>query len=116
MAKGERRTKGSGTVYQLPSGRWNAQGTVGGNRRSKVAETRREAEKILREMLSQADRGIFLRPERVTVAEWLERWLSAHAKAKLRPETHLSYALIVRVHLAPAFGHLRVIQLQRAHL
>ncbi|MDP9380444.1 MAG: site-specific integrase [Chloroflexota bacterium] len=112
--KDERRTKGTGTVYQSSSGKWVAQATLQGKRKAISCATKREAETKLREMLSDADKGIILASGKAKVGEWLTEWIET--KPKLRPETRKSYALIIRVHLAPALGHIKLSDLQRAHL
>ncbi len=112
--KDERRTKGTGTVYQSSSGKWVAQATLQGKRKAISCATKREAETKLREMLSDADKGIILASGKAKVGEWLTEWIET--KPKLRPETRKSYALVVRVHLAPALGHLKLSDLQRTHL
>jgi len=46
---------------------------------------------------------------KITVAEWLDRWLSDYKKLDLRPTTWESYEYLVRVHIKPAIG---AVQLQ----
>ncbi len=114
---GKRRTKGTGTVVQTPSGKYIGQAMILGKRRSTVVcRTEREAEKALREMLGNADQGILPPKDKLTVAQWLDRWLEFIAPQKLRPETLKSYALQIRVHLKPTLGHIRLADLQRAHV
>lgn len=71
---GSRRTKGTGSVYQLPNGKYIGQARLQGNRRStSVCKTEREAEKLLRQILSEADKGIILSAEKWTVAQRPDR-------------------------------------------
>ncbi len=111
-----RRTKGTGTIVPTAAGSFIAQATIHGKRRSVTRPTRREAERALREMLSNADQGILPPKEKLTVAQWLDRWLEHTAPQKLRAETLKSYHLQVRVHVKPALGYIKLADLQRAHL
>lgn len=47
-------------------------------------------------------------PERQTVQEFLDRWLSDIIKPKKAPRTHESYAAEIRRHLGPGLGHHRL--------
>ncbi len=116
MASERRRTKGSGTVWQADSGNWVARATIAGRRRSATCGTKREAEAALRKMLVDADRGLLVREDKLTVGEYLEVWSRDIAPVRLRVETLKSYQLIIRVHLLPVLANIKLSQLNRAHL
>ena len=42
--------------------------------------------------------------------------MTSASEAKSAPKTHHSYALLVRLHLVPGLGHLRLGRLQPEHL
>lgn len=69
-----------------------------------IKGTKNDAEKRLAELLYQLDNGAFIKPSKVTLAEYLERWLREYAWANLAPRTAEGYELIVRRHLIPALG------------
>lgn len=69
-----------------------------------VRGTKKDAERELTRLLGQLEDGTFVEPSKLTVAEFLERWLSDHAKDRVSAKTFERYAEIVRKHLAPALG------------
>ena len=58
-----------------------------GRRRVTVRGTKRDAEKRLSELLHQLDNGIFIRPGKTTLSEYLERWVKEYAWPNLSPRT-----------------------------
>ncbi|MFC1945578.1 tyrosine-type recombinase/integrase [Chloroflexota bacterium] len=70
--------------------------TVNGNKK--------EAEKRLNELIHQLDIGMFVKPGKDTVADYLNRWLKDYAYTNLSPKTAEGYDSIITRHLNPAFG------------
>ncbi|MDP2919614.1 MAG: tyrosine-type recombinase/integrase [Dehalococcoidia bacterium] len=81
-----------------------------------VKGTKKEAEKRLSEILNQLDTGMFMRPGKTTLAEYLERWLKDYAKPNLSPRGYERYESICRVHLIPSLGNIPLTQLKPEHL
>jgi integrase len=50
-------------------------------------------------------RGTFVVPERLTLGQWLEVWLTTYKAPRVRRLTQDNYARIVHNHLTPALGH-----------
>jgi hypothetical protein len=90
-----------------------AMSTTGANRT--VHGTRRDAEKVRRALLSAKDEHRLVMPENVTVGAFLERWLRDHGPA-VRSTPLDGYRLIVRKHLFPALGHVRLDRLAPMHV
>jgi integrase len=63
----------------------------------------------------KAEEDSFVHDERITVAEYLDYWLSV-VETTVRPRTHKRYSEYVRVHAVPVIGHLRLTQLKPLHL
>lgn len=111
---GKKRGHGTGSVVQLPDGRW--QGRVSywdaGHLRRKAVygRTRAEVERKLRTLLTNLEQGILPSPERLTLRQYLEDWLGAQG-ARLRPSTARQYAQTIRNHICPALGHERLASL-----
>ena len=70
-------------------------------------ERKRDAEAAEREALTQRDRGTLLDPKTTTVSALLDEWLSTKTGAITANSMH-DYALIIRKHLRPALGGIRV--------
>jgi integrase len=67
--------------------------------------TRREAEAARFEVLNSINSGAFVRPDRVTVREFLEdEWLPSQRPPALEESTHRSYTHYVRLHVVPYIG------------
>lgn len=81
-----------------------------------VKGTKKDAEKRLADLLHQIDAGIFLRPSKITLAEFLDRWLKDYVHPNMSPRTAECYEHIVRTHLIPSLGQLPLSQLRPEHL
>jgi len=68
--------------------------------------TRKHAEKLLAERLTQISRGEFIEPKRATSEEFKDTWMEKYAEGEgsIRPSTLTSYRGFFRNHLIPAFG------------
>jgi integrase len=109
-----KRTNGEGTVYRRDQGS-EAAYYVDGRRRTFRAKTSREARERLESSLRRSERGQPLLDEQLTVAGFLEYWLTA-IEPTIRPSTHKRYREYVRVHTIPQIGRLRLVQLTPLHL
>lgn len=110
------------SIYRRKSGRYavliDLEPTALGGRRRKSIGTyrmRKEAEAAERKALEARDRGIDLNPRRVTLAEVVERFLTAVAP-ELSPATTARYEEHWRMHVAPAVGGMPIAALKPAHL
>ena len=77
--------------------------------------TKKEAERALVDALRRRDRGIDIEPTRVTVAEYLERWLKDYAEQNVAPSTLQRYKQIVR-RLSPLIGGVRLQEVRPTQL
>lgn len=83
--------------------------TGGDGRRRQVTKggfrTRKEAEAARVEALNALRLGTWVRPERVSVREFLEdEWLPTQLPPTLEESTYRSYARYVRLHVVPYIG------------
>jgi integrase len=79
------------------------------------AKTKAEAEAKLRAAIAAAERGQFGSDDRLTVRDFLARWLST-TEASVRPSTHRRYQDLMRLHVVPALGGIRLATLSPADL
>ncbi len=77
--------------------------------------TRRDAEQALREFLSTVDRGEPVLPTKITVEQYLIRWLDAVAPS-LAPTAASNYRLLVRCYVLPHLGPYQLTKLRPDHL
>lgn len=81
-----------------------------------VRGTKRDAERVAAELEAEKGKGMLPLNGRMTVAEYLERWLGDYAAHNVNPRTLAGYQMIVRQHLIPALGSLRLEQLHPMHV
>ena len=77
--------------------------------------TEAEAKRARDVARSAASRGDFVDRNRVTVEEYLWKWLEGHA-LEVKPSTRAGYAHIIKVYVAPRIGGMRLQALTTAHL
>ena len=110
-----RRVRG-GLAWELC---WVAGRDPGTGRPRRVYETlrgsRRDAERRWRERRDQLRAAPPAPDARQSLADWLAAWLAA-VRPALRPTTAESYALMARVHIAPAIGAVRLEDLRPEHV
>ena len=90
-----------------------------GRRRQKwitVRGTKRDAERELARVITELDTGAFVEPSKLSVRDYLERWLSDHAHSRVAPKTFERYQQIVRSHIEPELGAYKLAQLKPLHI
>ncbi len=90
-----------------------------GRRRQKwitVKGLRRDAERELARIINEIETGEFVEPSKMTVGEYLERWLSDHARTRVGAKTFERYGELIRGHIVPALGAYRLSQLRPLHI
>ena len=89
-----------------------------GKRRRKwhtVHGNKKDAQRKRNELVHQLETGAYVEPARMTVTEFLERWLK-HASSKVGEKTFERYHEIVHKNLIPALGALSLPRLQPLHI
>src|SRR5260370_4847026 len=103
-----RRGNQEGSVYRRTDGRWAAViSGIGGKRRFIYAPTRKEASRKLNAALRDQGLGLPTFDGSIKLDAWLDRLL-ASSKPRFLPSTFATYDGIVRMHLKPPPGHLRL--------
>jgi integrase len=112
-----RRGNGEGTIFQRKDGRWTAGAEVGGYQRKWIyGKTRREVADRLSKIQRDLAEGRPVINERLSVAEYLNRWLNEVAKHRTRPMTWRGYEHLVRLHILPSLGRVRLAKLTPQHV
>ncbi len=112
-----RRGNGEGSIYQRSDGKWCAAVTVvGGRRRVLYGRTRQEVADKLIEALRARKEGTLTTGSRLTVAGYLDQWLRDVVKPSVRPWTYRGYEVLVRRHIVPEIGRVRLDKLTPAHV
>jgi integrase len=122
MGKAKSRANGDGDVFP----RRNAKGEItsyrgayfgpDGKRRYVSGKTKTEARAALAKARADAAGGLVADAGRLTVADYLERWLNDSVRGSVKPATHESYERLVNKHVSPALERVKLSALTPAHL
>jgi integrase len=88
----------------------------GRRRRTLYGKTRAEAAAKLAKALSDREDGLVFDAGRLTVGDYLDRWLDASVKGTVRMTTYQGYERIVRLHIGPSLGRIRLKDLTPANV
>jgi integrase len=75
-----------------------------------------EAQKRLRQLLTELDKGTFVKPGKATLSEFLNKWLEEYALPNVAPRTWEVYEMIIRQHLKKYLGNISLAGLRPEHL
>ena len=78
--------------------------------------TKGDAEDEMVRLLRKLATGTYVANNRMTVAQYLEHWLSSYAKTSVSERTYERYEGIVRQHLIPALGRHKLARLRPLHI
>jgi integrase len=114
----KRRSRGEGTIFFSPErSRWIAQITLpNGRKRTRLGKTQGEVKKWLLEQRRAVQQGAYLADETHTLESFLHSYIEDVASQTLSPRTVLSYSYLIKNHIVPEIGKLRLSQLRPEHL
>jgi integrase len=90
-----------------------------GKRRQKwhpVKGTKKDAQREAARLLHTINTGAYVEPSRMTIKEYLERWLKDYAATNVSAKTRERYEEILKIHVFPALGHHLLAKLQPLHI
>jgi len=115
-----RRGNGEGSITRRKDGRWMGRYTVhtaeGPKQRAVYGKTRGEVSQKLTRAMADRDSGFTYDTESMIVGDYLGRWLTDAVRDTVRRKTYERYESIVRVHLLPVIGRLKLTALTPAHV
>ena len=115
-----RRGNGEGSIYRRKDGRWVGQYLIytpkGPKYRYLYGNTRQVVAEKLTKAMAQRDSGLAFEAGKLTVAEYMNKWLTESARNRLRPKTYKDYSGLTRVHIVPALGHIKLKNLTPLHV
>ena len=115
--KTRRRGNGEGSIFQRKDGRWTAELAAGydqsGKRRRKsvYGDTKGDVQVKLLDLQQRNKTGALTEATKITVAQFLDRWLNDIARLTVRDSTHRRYADLVRLHINSRIGGVRLLRL-----
>lgn len=104
-------SRGSIEKYQGKNGvSWHIRICVGCDNRGypiqqrhTVYGTKRDAEAKMRELSQQLDKGAYIKPNKITISEYIPKWYETHRRG-LSPTTDRRYRDYINTHILPNLG------------
>ena len=119
----KKRGNNEGSITKRKDGRWQGAVTIGRNddgsprRQFIYGKTRREVAEKVNSLINSINNGTFIdKYKNPTVEAWLNFWLVTYKKNSVKQKTYDQYEGVIRVHLIPEFGQLRLVDLTESHL
>ena len=81
-----------------------------------IKGNKKDAEMKLSELLNQLDSRTFVKPGKVTVAEYLQEWLTNYAELNCSPKTIESHRQLINSHLIAELGSIKLVELEARNL
>ena len=110
-------------IKKLSNGRYKAIVEMGKSpstgkrkRRTKTFDRKKDAQTWVGEKITERETGTDVDPSKVTVAEFLDRWLNNHKKPKVEATTYDRYKNKINAHLKPGLGGIPIQDLEPYHV
>ncbi len=81
---------------------------IAGKRKWFRGGTKKDAERILNEKVSEFHQGTYREIPKINFKDFTEHWLNTYAGANVKPSTMAGYKHIISKRLIPKFGHLQM--------
>lgn len=108
-----KRANGEGTIYQRPDGRWTAQVSVEGKRKTLYGRSQADVRRKLDLAKRALEEGRPVIEDRRRVGQYLDEWLrDVIEPSGLSPKTKADYRDIVGRQLIPALGRIQLVKLR----
>ena len=113
----KRRSSGEGTVFFWDKkGLWVGRITLpDGKRKVKYSKVQSDVKKWLLAKRSELRDGVLPKDDNITFSQFVASYMET-AKHNLRPKTIEAYSYLIRVHIVPAIGSIKLTQLRPDHL
>ena len=124
-----RAAQGSGTIRKKTVTRngkdytfWEARATIGRDpgtgkqiQRSFSGKTQKEVREKMQAAIAELNAGTYLQPLKMTVGEWLDIWVTEYL-GNAKPHTRKSYEGVIKNHIKPAIGAVKLTSLTRVQV
>src|SRR3712207_6400692 len=96
--------------------RYTVQTSTGPKRKTLYGKTRREVDEKLTKAKADRDGGLIFDADNLKLGEYLGRWLADSIRDTVRPTTFERYEQMVRLHIRPMLGKVKLKNLTSAHV
>ena len=113
-----------GSIRQRTRGSWEITIDIGRDpatgKRLRHFETVRgrkaDAEARLAELLHSLEKGAYVKPQRLSLGQYLQQWLEGYVRTNCSPRTYDGYHSIVERHITQRLGQVPMVHLQPQHI
>ena len=116
MAK---RANGEGTICKRKDGLWMTAVIIGRDaetgkliRKYCYGKTKGEVQQKKNALLEQSKGPVYIDADKITVGQWVEKWLDIYAKASVRANTFIGYRSVVKNHILPLLSEIKLQRLK----
>lgn len=85
-------------------------------RKSIYGDREKDVRRRVTEIQNALDNGTYQEPSKMKVHEWLEEWITTFCAHKLKPYTIAAYRGIIKNHLNPAIGEMKLQDIRGLHI
>jgi integrase len=121
MGTKSKRANGEGSVYRRADGKWVGSVSIqvpnkGLKRKVFYGKSKTEVREKVLAALNEKQKGTLIVAEQQTLQAYLEQWLENSVKLTIRPRSYERYAEIVRLHIVPILGKMKLQALAPQHV
>ena len=109
-------TKSEQRGYDLSGQTWAEISLPNGKKKSKRSKTQKVVKEWLLSQREAVRDGTIIENDQLTFGQFIDKYLSDVAALSLRPKTLEVYNYLIRMHIRPELGKLRLSQLRPDHL
>lgn len=113
MAK--RRANGEGSIRHRADGRWEGRFTAGRDvitgkpiYKNVLGKTQAEVKDKLKAEIEKVDKLNYIKADEITIGQWLDEWYENYVKTSLRPSTIKNFETLIRLHIKPVIGNVKL--------
>jgi integrase len=114
----KRRGHGEGSILFIEDKKlWKARVTLEtGKRKTRYFRSQKEAKEWILNVRGAARDGLLTGADRLTLADFLTQYMVDYAQHAVRASTFQSYSNLIRLHITPELGRIKLVQLRPDHL
>ena len=115
-----KRGNGEGSITRRKDGLYMARYTVqtdtGPKRKAIYGKTRGEVSEKITKAMANRDGGLVFDADNLKIEDYMTRWLADSVRNTVKATTYETYERLMRLHLVPALGRVKLKNLSPAHV
>jgi integrase len=112
-----RRSNHEGSIFFDKSKKlWTAEILIDGKKKRKTNKRQEVVREWLLDTRKSIQTGVYIKDDKITLADFLDRYIEDVAIHTLKPKTIESYQYLIESHIKPEIGNLKLIQIRPDHL